>query len=174
MPKVAYVVFKEDLKGQNGLTLARVIADNLDALSPNPQDLHSLWVMLESPAEFRFDWFQTDIDWTNWTAGRLFGTKGELRFWRRRDFIHVVVLTDDGVLLQHLEEPYDLKDYTCSEKAEYLWGNPDKNAQTFIETRLPRDLKYPISGSVTRAKLKVKTYAHKGVPEFVRFCEVIG
>ena len=172
MPKAAYAIFKED---QNGLTLAKVIADNLDALSSNPQDTRSLWGMLEGPAEFRFDWFQSGMDWTDWTAGRIFGTKGELRFWRRGDLIHVVVLTDDDKApLPHMEQSYDLKDYSCSKLSEcYLWGNLDGKAHVFVETRLPRDLKYPVLQPMTRARLKVKTYTHKGVPEFVRFCEVI-
>jgi hypothetical protein len=173
MSKVAYAIFKENAQDPKAPTLARVISDNLKALTPDPSK--SLWVMLESPAEFRFDRFQGSTDWAKWSAGRIFGATGELRFWRREDFTHVVLLTDDDeAQLRHLEQPYELKDYACSEQSVYLWGKRDKNTDMFIEARLPRDLKYPVPSFTIQPKLKVKAYSRNGVAEFVRFCEVTG
>lgn len=173
MPKVAYVIFKEDL---NALTLRRLVADNLTALSPNPQDAKSLWGMLESAAEFRFRLFDSKENWADWTAGRIFGSEGELRFWRRGDFIHAVLLTDDDTAgLQHFEQECALTDYHEQTQEEFLWrGKQPSLGDTFVETRLPRNLKYPVPHSTTQPKLKVKTYAHNGIPKFVRFCEVTG
>jgi len=178
MPKVAYVIFKEDLHdpNPNTLTLGRLLTDNLSALSPNPQDAKSLWVMLENPAYFHFWWFDKSVNWVDWTAGRVFGTRGELRFWRRGEFLHVVLLTDDYTAsLQYFEQECVLAGYEECPQSTFLWrGKQPPVEDTFVETRLPRGLKYPLPQPTTQPRLKVKTYAYNGVPEFVRFCEVTG
>ena len=176
MPKVAYAIFKEDAQDPSALTLEWLIAENLNALSSDPQDLKSLWVMLESAAQFHFWWFERSENWADWTAGRVFGTKGELRFWRRGEFVHAVLLTDeDAAGLLYFEQECVLTG--CNEllQEEFLWrGKKPSKGDTFMETRLPRDLKYPVPQSTSQPRLKAKTYVRNGIPEFVRFCEVTG
>jgi len=93
-------------------------------------------------------------------VGVAFGPRAELRWRKRRDRLHMVLISDDGAGLPGAGKPRPLslvpeeegKSLQC-----YLWGEWDGTAQCHVERRIPRLLRYP-GQTGTRVVLRLKRY----------------
>jgi hypothetical protein len=93
-------------------------------------------------------------------VGVAFGPRAELRWRKRRDGLHVVLISDDGVGLPGAEKPCALRPVPEEQGKSlqcYLWGEWDGTAQCHVERRIPRPLRYP-GQTGTRVVLRLKRY----------------
>jgi hypothetical protein len=93
-------------------------------------------------------------------VGVAFGPRAELRWRKRRDRLHMVLISDDGVGLPGAGKPRPLS-LVPEEEGEspqcYLWGEWDGTAECHVERRIPRLLHYP-GQTGTRMALRLKRY----------------
>lgn len=108
-----------------------------------------------------------------WLRARAFGDDLELRWSKQEDGYDVNLLTEEEMSLDGWEEvPFGLDD---SEPTEILlWGThrkylPSTHIQAgedvpdeWIETRIPRPLKYPVNGSPPFVKISAVNYKAGG------------
>jgi hypothetical protein len=93
-------------------------------------------------------------------VGVAFGPRAELRWRKRRDGLHLVLISDDGAGLPEAGEPRSLQPAPEEEGESlqcYLWGEWDETAQCHVERRIPRPLRYP-GQTGTRTVLRLKLY----------------
>lgn len=93
-------------------------------------------------------------------VGVAFGPRAELRWRRRRDGLHLVLISDDGAGLPEAGKPRTLQPAPEEEGESlqcYLWGEWDETAQCHVERRIPRPLRYPGQAG-TRMALRLKRY----------------
>jgi hypothetical protein len=95
-----------------------------------------------------------------YAVGVAFGPRAELRWRKRREGLHLVLISDDGAGLPEAREPRALQPVPEEEGESvhcYLWGEWDGTAQCHLERRIPRLLSYP-EQTGTRAAFRVKRY----------------
>jgi hypothetical protein len=99
---------------------------------------------------------------SDWKKGRLFGEKTELKWQKRQNGLHIVIITDEPDI------PSWVDDYPCNlepipqTRSIYLWGEHLKDKEWY-EKQIPKILEYPIDheDSKKRVKLKVQEYKLK-------------
>lgn len=103
--------------------------------------------------------------------GVAFGATAQLRWYRGRSGLHVVLVSDDGKDLGAGSEPTPLTaDDSMEPKALLLWGErvepTGEGGQTYYyEARIPRKLRYPTwateAGPAKRLALRVHHYRYE-------------
>lgn len=118
--------------------------------------------------------FTPGIDLSSWEAGWLFGPEAALRWRKEEKGYKAMVLGED---LTGLRDTADwlslvLDDYQAMTRQYYLWGTRQPGERIWLETRIPRSIVYPVSGSTgRRLKITVVEYLNRrtGIREFYRF-----
>ena len=93
-------------------------------------------------------------------VGVAFGPRAELRWRKRREGLHLVLISDDGVGLPGAGKPQALRAVPAGEGESllcYLWGEWDETAQCHVERRIPRPLRDPAQTG-PRVALRLKHY----------------
>src|ERR1035438_5688078 len=97
----------------------------------------------------------------SYPVGVAFGPRAELRWRKRRDGLHLVLISDDGAGLPQAGKPRALQPAPEEEGESlqcYLWGEWDETAQCHVERRIPRPLRYPgQTGTRTVLRLKLRS-----------------
>jgi hypothetical protein len=124
------------------------------------------YAILEKTDELIFDKLKK-IDINNFSIckkGRLFGKETELKWQKRQNGLHIVIITDEPDI------PSWVDDYPCNlepipqTRSIYLWGEHLKDKDNeWYEKQIPKILEYPIDhqDSKNRVKLKVQEYKLK-------------
>lgn len=96
----------------------------------------------------------------DWDKGIAFSKEYELR-WEKNgnDEFHAIFITDNNA---KIPSSWNVRDISGFEKCAYevfLWGRYDRDADCWIEGRIPRFLHYPLNpNSSPSPKLKVNEY----------------
>ena len=92
-------------------------------------------------------------------AGVAWGAGAELRWRRRRDGLHLVLIDDSGGALPDATMVRELRFVNAGDEPDevYLWGEWDGTVDSIVERRIPRTLHYP-GVTAGRAVLAVKRY----------------
>jgi len=135
-----------------------------------------------------------------WSHGRAFGPSLEVRWQRTGEGFEMLLLTERPLPLpqgwQPLPEataggqgeadtPFPYPDSVDSPAQVLLWGTHIRHLQhphrlaggegdVWIETRIPRPLRYPVRGAPPWVKARVITYRYRGRPVLTRLVSLEG
>ncbi|MEC4685199.1 MAG: CRISPR-associated protein Csx19 [Nitrospirota bacterium] len=138
---------------------------NESEVSKLASDIDYKFAILEKPDDIRFikkSEINSIGNLFDWDRGRLFGENVELRWLKRRNGFHVVIISENGGVAEKLN-PEEIN--PVREREIYLWGeNIEKSGNTtddWYEQRIPRILNYPVNATKIRGRLKliVKEYS---------------
>ncbi|MGQ9626630.1 MAG: hypothetical protein ACUVV0_06970 [Anaerolineae bacterium] len=153
-----------------GRIFARRAADLAATLAPFDGELKYAYVESMAEAELvRYgEW--GDYGLAFWTLGRAFGPELEIR-WEREG-------GDYNLLLLSEKEDFAPEGWRKVEEAEvdeerkiFLWGTYRQRERKWIETRIPRPLRYPVEGN-GRVCILACDYIKDGMTIMTRFREV--
>lgn len=137
------------------------------------EEIPNSWVIapdMEEGLSLRF--FERNLDFQRWERGRLFCQNWELR-WEKQDGLFWCIYIGGAVDLTGFEPALELDLSTAQlvSGSYYLWGlqvaeddldtvgaHPQPNSQVFLEMRVPRLLRYPVSPDARRVKLVTYEY----------------
>lgn len=114
-----------------------------------------------------------------WPLGRAFGPQLEVR-WREVEpgKYDLLVLSekDEGLGDSWEQETHEVRTTDAENRPlkAYLWGTYKGNQGVWIETRIPRELKYPLDSPQDFAYLETAEYSRGGMVRFTRFRGVKG
>ncbi len=117
------------------------------------------YIIAEKIDEIIFKKFNNDLNITDWDKGKIFCNATELKWIKRGNKFHVVVITDNVLPEGFIPYP-ELKPINKIREV-YLWGEKDKTINGWFEPRIPQILKYPVDNFETassRIKIKIKEY----------------
>lgn len=166
----------------------RYEGDDLAAeLAPFAEELKYAYV--ERMEDVALVYFEDLEDVGRWSQGRAFGPDLEIRWERDGDGYELLSLTEredlspSGGDWQAVEAGID----GLEERAVLLWGThrhhlPSTHRQyseseevpdEWIETRIPRPLRYPVEGGPAHVRIAALDYQRQGVTVLTRFREVM-
>jgi len=162
----------------HGMTVAQAIA----ALKPI-----FAFQILEKPSEILFEKFDAEVDFDAYHSGRLFAESLELR-WRKRANGHHLLLMADNLVVE--KEALGFENELTGFETDYevclaaggqpqptyyfLWGEFNTDVDGWLEERIPRVLDYPLAKEAGIPAIEVVEYQNKtsGQVEFVRYKSV--
>ncbi|MBL7183265.1 MAG: hypothetical protein ISS50_02320 [Anaerolineae bacterium] len=130
------------------------------------------YVIQERLEDSRFvrtnDWSMGDL----WPRGRAFGPELEVRWWEvepGRYGLLVLSEKDEGLKDGWTQETHEVRSTAEDRPLKvYLWGT-HKGQGVWIETRIPRELRYPLDSPQDFAYLEIAEYSRDGMVRFTRF-----
>lgn len=132
--------------------------------------------------EIKFDYFKPPLaGWVvvNWPEGRVFSSEMEVR-WRKvtEEGHDVLALAEQDISLPGLDfvsGPWKAVEGQEAKQGIYLWGSTrlgdEERGYFWVETRIPRRLKYPSQGKTVRLG-HWRYQTDGGVVQFIRLAEV--
>lgn len=134
-----------------------------------------LWLSDDDVAAgVRFELFDPQTQFAEWERGRVFCPDFELR-WEKLDGAYQTVVVGNAPSLHgfSLATEIDLAAASAQTRGYLLWGQRVKddelsligvehvpNGQVYLELRIPRILRYPMSDQARQARLIVREYAN--------------
>jgi len=143
------------------------------------------YVALRADAS-RFDFFKPELaGWltANWTEGRVFSKRMEVRWCKAgNESYETLVLAEEDTDLERFGLEAMGEDWSAHERPAprggiYLWGRYRESRESWIETRIPHPLRYPVREDVSENRFvrisHVDYCASNGAVQFVRLKEVL-
>lgn len=118
------------------------------------------YVILERVDEIRFEKFGQTTDYASWDKGRLFGEEAEFKWHKRNGAFHLVVITDEDSLPAGFCEFKSNNLNIIKHREIFLWGEKDRDIDSWFEPRIPHLLKYP-GVDFSEKKKRVKIVLHE-------------
>ncbi len=136
----------------------------------------SAWMIVEKPWECYLDYFSPTLITAESYRGRIFSTSGEWK-WRFLPGIgyRCVFLGETDWSLLSQDDSNQLISLESKRKEIVLWGEYHKKEEIWIESKIPRRLKYPVSNPDRRSRvvLAVEEWQNSdGKTTFVRYREI--
>lgn len=112
-----------------------------------------------------------------WPAGRVFCQEAEVRWEKNRKDFSILFLTEDDKFSSEDGLEWDNL-YQIEDATFLLWGEEkisSKGENYWIETRIPKILKYPVEESENKTRVGINglNYLKKEIVQFTRFKEVM-
>jgi hypothetical protein len=107
---------------------------------------------------------------TLWPAGRVFCPAGEVRWEAIESGYAVQVIAENDLALPEAQWDRTTFERVETEQRLYLWGERKRKDKAWIETRIPRPLRYPAPWSQKQKMVAVrgKTYRQNGITKLTR------
>lgn len=130
------------------------------------------YAILDRPETSLFIPISKDTDWTDWENGRVFNEEMDLRWQKKDERFHVVMILDAPKAYFRQRYSLNLSEKYLEQKARWLlWGQQETKGK-WIERRIPKIFTYPFATrNDSRIALSVKEYVNIGNQrvEFYRF-----
>ncbi|RME02806.1 MAG: hypothetical protein D6805_08810 [Planctomycetota bacterium] len=149
------------------------------------------WMVLTSPSELCFDFFQKERISDDHSWGRVFCPSGEWRWRKLPDGVfRTVFLGEEDWSLLDADHSSHLVGLTTQQKAHILWG--ERNSLTssegesagkqdlslagaWLESILPRPIFYPLETPAKRVKLVLEAWCNQAHEvQFLRYHSLVG
>jgi hypothetical protein len=124
------------------------------------------YMMLERVEQLSFERFDPNTDFKLWERGRIFTKDDEIKWLKRADGLHIVMISENNLPTDFHPFPHDLHQVSDGngrrvDRRVYLWGERVSNSQEWYELRIPEVLNYPLDVAQNGAKrlcLKIRDY----------------
>lgn len=141
----------------------------------------------EAAAGVRFDLLDPQANFSEWERGRVFCSDYELR-WEKLDGAYQTVVIGNAPSLNGfaLATEVDLDTASVQTHGYLLWGHRVEdekvsligaqhapNAQIYLELRIPRILRYPVTDKSHQVRLRVREYSDPKSGDLL-YCRFVG